>query len=942
MPFIKNELSKIAEEGATIVDIFAGSGSVSLGLKDKYQVIANDAEKYSSTITSAFLTPPSSDLLYNLREYFYESYKQMMEEFTIDKDVKLESLLLLQGDNDGLESFYSQLPSVWNGAFTPSHLRDNHNYNLFRYYYSGTYFGLMQSIEIDTIVRLINSQDEEVRDVLFSCLFFAIKEVVFSKDGHMAQPLSIRKNPDRHIKQRNKKVILYFLSKLDEFIEKSEDVTLTGYNHKVLNENFLNLMNDKILKYKPTVIYADPPYTDMQYSRYYHVLNVARNYDYPELTKIQGAYTKGLYTEGRNQSGLSQKSKAKKQIETLLRFANENDIKVVLSYAFPEDENLQATDRYTVTIENLIDMAKQIYGSDQVYSVRENYKHANHRNSSQKKVYEYLIICGHQREVRPLQYNLRQVKHNINELSPSSKNDLYNSHLYWSQKSFNVIDELIRGLSDEGDIVFDPFMGSGVTVLEAINNDMNRIGIGCDVNEMPIFISNTLLKDMFSTQALEIIDRFEEDLENLRKYYLTTCTACKGEANINKVIFDKPNRTSNEGLTIHSIDFTCQNCGRSLKKPDDSDYEKMLNSSYLTRNIKDIPLIKNTKIAVGDDETIEIIFTPRNYKVLDEIVGYIDNYSFSNIPNYLLMSMLHLAKITDTHSNSQWPLWIPKINCVEKNIIDILNKKIKNIRKTVKFVNKKYYPNSVVENFAELEQNKALLLLKGSQNITDDDIEDNSVSLIITDPPYMEQVMYSEYMQLYKPFLGLDFNLKDEIVVSSSPERKKDKVDYFHLLDQVFSMCSRKLKIEGYMCLFFHDSNLDVWARLIDLLEKNGFKFVSQEHIKKSKTVKNILSPKKSLNGDAVLFFTNLKEPLGNYESTTDLTVIEQNIFEHTKFLLNKNGAMSTPELYDNGLMEILIENGWLKKFSSKYTSLVEFFEGKLIWQKENGKWRLT
>ncbi|WP_239508159.1 DNA adenine methylase, partial [Proteus mirabilis] len=29
------------------------------------------------------------------------------------------------------------------------------------------------------------------------------------------------------------------------------------------------------------MVYADPPYTSVQYSRYYHVLNVLTDYDYP-------------------------------------------------------------------------------------------------------------------------------------------------------------------------------------------------------------------------------------------------------------------------------------------------------------------------------------------------------------------------------------------------------------------------------------------------------------------------------------------------------------------------------------------------------------------------------------------------------------------------------------------------------------------------------------
>ena len=62
------------------------------------------------------------------------------------------------------------------------------------------------------------------------------------------------------------------------------------------------------------------------------------------------------------------------------------------------------------------------------------------------------------------------------------------------------------------------------------------------------------------------------------------------------------------------------------------------------------------------------------------------NLDKGNVLNYLLMSVLHLAKITDTHSNSQWPLWIPKSNCVEKNIIDLLRRRIKNLVKAQKYI----------------------------------------------------------------------------------------------------------------------------------------------------------------------------------------------------------------------------------------------------------------
>ena len=143
------------------------------------------------------------------------------------------------------------------------------------------------------------------------------------------------------------------------------------------------------------------------------------------------------------------------------------------------------------------------------------------------------------------------------------------------------------------------------------------------------------------------------------------------------------------------------------------------------------------------------------------------------------------------------------------------------------------------------------------------------------------------------------------------------------------------------MCLFFHDSSLDVWVKLLQMLEINGFKFISQEHIKKSKTVKNILSPKKSLSGDAVLFFENTRQELPKPLTTTSVEDIKNSVVMVAKKLIEKHGDLSTPELYDLGIMEMLIENGWLEQLSKKYKSLVEIFEEHFIWKKDSAKWHL-
>lgn len=946
MPFISDNIRKYISPGEKICDIFAGSGSVGAYLKDDFSVIANDSELYSSIISSSLLNTPSTSSLLKTKKFFFDGYKTNFRLLLSphEKSVAKEREFLASNSTNDLISLYSLFPTIWNQlnkTINYKQLAKDNQYNLFLYYYSGSYFGIEQSIQIDSIVKTIHEVDNiEAQCVLFSCLFYAMNETVFSKDGHMAQPLNIEKNSFRHLKQRKKNVLTYFGNKLDEFIKKSPKTEPTEKN-PVFNQDMSSLLKNKEFNQQHVkLIYADPPYTDMQYSRYYHLLNVAAKYNYPEPTISKGKFTKGLYTEGRNQSDLSKKSTAKGCLEELFHYCHNNGIILALSYAYPKDKTKQKTNRYTISIEELVNMAKSVFGNKRVQIEHKNYQHANNRNSTTKEVFEYLILCG--QEVHKSYYDLIELKKDIKELTPTTKNPVYNSHLYWSQKSFNVIDTLITHLSSKGDIVFDPFMGSGVTVLEAVQDSMNRIGIGCDVNEMSKFITSNILNDIPNSNLSRLFSKFENKLKDLLQYYETKCNSCGGRGIISKVVFDKPDRTINK-FSIKAISYTCSICGKQVKEPNIDDY---INFSTL-KNDKFVPnmhLIQNSKIAVGTSDKISDIFTPRNFSVLNEIVGYITNVNDTkdkNVLNYLLMSILHLAKITDTHSNSQWPLWIPKSNCVEKNIVDLLHRRMKNLVSAQKYIQHHYKNSKLISSYSELKVNDALVLTKGSQYITNEEIPDNSVSLIITDPPYMGQVLYSEYMQLYKPFIGINFNLQDEIIVSSAPERNKDKDEYFTLLYKVFEMCKRKLKENNIMCLFFHDSNLDVWVKLMQVLELNGFKFISQEHIKRTKTVKNILSPKKSLSGDAILFFENTRRKLPKPTTSICIEEIKNSVIMEAKKLLEKHGDLTTPELYDLGIMEMLIENGWLEKLSKKYKSLVEIFEENFIWKKDSAKWHL-
>ena len=537
--------------------------------------------------------------------------------------------------------------------------------------------------------------------------------------------------------------------------------------------------------------------------------------------------------------------------------------------------------------------------------------------------------------------DLYEIKEEILKTCATNNNDLYKSHLYWSQKPFNICDILIRSFSEEGDVILDPFMGSGVTILQSIDNNSKRKAIGVEINEVPIFIVETLLKNYDLEKLNKELKDLIKKVKELNKYYETKCSNCGEIGLIQKVIFDRDDWKSEP--KIKSIYYKCACNKKTLIKEADYQDVNNLNIEYNVENIKDMELIINSRLAVYEGEKISNIFTKRNFVILDKIIGYLNDESleFRECFKYIVLSILHLSKITDTHSNSQWPLWTPKKDCVEKNIVDIFEKRSKLLIKSLKYVESEFNNNrQKVNSYSELKNGDYFIIKKGSQEITEFDIPNQSVDLVITDPPYLGQVLYSEYMQLYKPFLDFKFNLADEIVVSSSPLRNKKEDEYYRLLKKAFENVSNKLKDGKYMCMYFHDSNLDVWDRLITILEGVGLRYLSQVHIKKKNTLKNIISPKKSLNGDAILFFIKEKSILNVANEIEDIEEMERNIIKHAKFIIKQKGAVTTPELYDDGMMEFIIHNGWLHKLSVKYKSLVDIFEKYLIWDQDLGKWR--
>lgn len=382
--FISSNIYKYVPEGSKLLDIFSGTSAIGYALKDKYAVCANDAEIYCKCIGEALLKKEGFQKIDKdkFMDFYNKNMELLMSAFT---EYEIEKKYIVADDMEKLVEFYDSYKNAWQEGFEARDCASK--YYLFTTYYSNSYFGLCQSMTIDSIRAAIDEM-EDVKSMLLSALYFAMKEAVFAKDGHMAQPLNVKKDSKRMLRCRKVDILNKFFEKVDEFT--SDEFVCSEYEGQATNMTLNQILDDP--EYLPAfkAVYADPPYTDMQYSRYFHLLDTVTRYDYPEFSLNRGKVSTGLYREGRFQSPLSQHGKAKNDIERLVERCNENGISLFFSYAYPVDLEKQQSNRYTMAIDDLIAVFKKYY--PEVHVEKEDFKHANNRNSEAKSVYEYLII----------------------------------------------------------------------------------------------------------------------------------------------------------------------------------------------------------------------------------------------------------------------------------------------------------------------------------------------------------------------------------------------------------------------------------------------------------------------------------------------------------------------------------------------------------------------
>lgn len=476
----------------------------------------------------------------------------------------------------------------------------------------------------------------------------------------------------------------------------------------------------------------------------------------------------------------------------------------------------------------------------------------------------------------------------------------YLMHKYWGRKPHNVVSYYIENYTSENDVVLEPFMGSGVTVIEAVK--LKRHAIGIDINPMSKFIvQNTLSSvdlDLFTKRYNELIKIVKDKYENL---YSTRCPICGGKSIIETGVWN---------INILSrIKGICPEHGSFIKDADEYDekeYDKCvrLKKKLAAEAIISYPTEQIMKyVKRSGRERIDELFSDRALIILSEIRNNIRNVKEEKIQNLLMFcftSMLSnvsrmlpgdLEKVT---YKSGWVIskfWTPKIH-TERNVFMCMNLRYKAIVKGKKEL------LGIDEKLADIKTGDSTCLKQ---------IEDNSIDYIFTDPPYGESIAYLALSQFWNSWLQKDIDYADEIIID--PYRNKDYQDYATRTKNAYKELYRVLKPDHYMSFTFHNRDLNVWKAILDACNDAGFvleNIILQEQAVSSGT--QGINKKNTLTGDFVYNF--IKRP----DYIRDVETVEKSedyVSESIQEFIDANNGATPSELYEYLIPLIVKKNAY-------------------------------
>lgn len=454
----------------------------------------------------------------------------------------------------------------------------------------------------------------------------------------------------------------------------------------------------------------------------------------------------------------------------------------------------------------------------------------------------------------------------VGDVSEGKNHPIYLAHGYPTKVPHKAIEQYIKHYTEEGDIVFDGFCGSGMTGVAA--QFLKRKVVLSDLSPLATFISNNYnnpveLFDFVETVKSAISSAYSEigwlystkhnestsgiilstiwsdklicpfcnkeyvffetatlDGELKKKYNCPNCSAKiskKVSSHLVKEIIDIDNeRLKQKNQVPVLIDYKVGN-KRYLKKLDSFDLnliEKINNYPYSEWFPTDKMLFKGSQW--GDlyragyhfgISKIHHFYTKRSLIVLSYLKKKLsENASF--FFTSLLINSSKMSRYGKRTGNVSGTLYMPTL-IKELNILEYSKRKLSGAKGFIK----------PMQELQKNKQEKSIVTTQSSTNLNQ--ISSNSIDYIFVDPPFGDNLPYSELSFIQEGWLKVFTNNKKEAIISTNQVKRNN--EYEELIYNIYKEYYRVLKPNRWITTEFHNSKSSVWNSIQNSIIKAGF-----------------------------------------------------------------------------------------------------------------------
>ena len=550
----------------------------------------------------------------------------------------------------------------------------------------------------------------------------------------------------------------------------------------------------------------------------------------------------------------------------------------------------------------------------------------------------------------------------------------YRAHSYHTKVPTEAITPFIDAFSSAGDLVFDPFCGSGMTGVAALMAGRNALL--SDLSSAAVHIAhnyNTPCPPMDLARAFEEVYRSvgptiewlyrspgDEMVEYTTWSDIFRCPSCGQEilywdfmvANVSKQADavcclscnSKTRKGDLEWVGEAPVQTHFATKGRkiSVRTPSARDLAliEQANVAPIPYWVPNVPFDRTREMWRGSHRTMGIgsaadFFTRRNLHALAAIRHAIFAKSEGRVREALMFAFT--AAVNRASKRYQWnakrptnvmmgTLYISSLR-YEWNVWSLFKRKVADVLRYYE----SFRPRSAVAN---VFQRSAAEL---------DCIPDGAVDMVFMDPPFGSNIFYADASLLWESWLGQITDESREMVVNKSrkPEVGGHSLsDYRHLMSEAFTHVRRVLKPSGKAVLAFSNSDDEVWMAVQDSLQAAGLSTESAHVLDKGQpSIKGV----KGKQGKEVVTTYDLLMVLGKKTSVA-VSRASANLAPRgmllrvVRSLLTQNEC-ATDEVYSDVIRTVLAEGYSVSGITMPF---VEDLCVEVGGQRVDGRWQIT